>query len=201
MDVIGSIVVARWYGGVMLGPARFEHMKECAREAIGLYLLQREIDLNHSPTGKKARIGDDEGKGGAEEARKLREELVERDRSIAVLRGLLGEKKSEVARAGYRGSQDGEGKKGDGGSGRQEQSSPTKPVSRYDSMSLAELRRAEKARDATISFILKALEKVEAEIEAKKTVETKAVESNDPKPKEETGKYGQKIESTNSSLM
>lgn len=26
LNVIGSIVVARWYGGMMLGPVRFEHI-------------------------------------------------------------------------------------------------------------------------------------------------------------------------------
>ena len=202
MDVVGAVVVARWYGGVMLGPARFEHMKECAREAVGLYLLQRDSDTHEGPIGKKVRADDrDDRDGGEEETRKLREELAERDRSITVLRGFLGEKKSELAltlaQGSHQGLSDGEGRKG--ASGIQEQSSPTKPVLRYDSMGLAELRRAEKARDATISFILKALEKVEAELEAKKkeVVGQKAtIESSDLERRGKADSEGQETAST-----
>ena len=32
--IIGVIVVARWYGGVMLGPKRWEHIEDVAKEAI-----------------------------------------------------------------------------------------------------------------------------------------------------------------------
>ncbi|MES1907228.1 MAG: hypothetical protein MHM6MM_000388 [Cercozoa sp. M6MM] len=31
------VVVARWYGGVSLGPARFRHIREMARQAIRLH--------------------------------------------------------------------------------------------------------------------------------------------------------------------
>ena len=34
LDVMGCCVVARWYGGVMLGPVRFQHMEDCAKEAV-----------------------------------------------------------------------------------------------------------------------------------------------------------------------
>src|SRR5271155_814589 len=34
MNAEGAVVVARWYGGVLLGPVRFTHIESCAREAI-----------------------------------------------------------------------------------------------------------------------------------------------------------------------
>jgi putative IMPACT (imprinted ancient) family translation regulator len=34
MNAVGAVVVARWYGGILLGPVRFSHIEHCAREAI-----------------------------------------------------------------------------------------------------------------------------------------------------------------------
>ncbi|KAI4181588.1 MAG: hypothetical protein L6R41_006533 [Letrouitia leprolyta] len=52
-DVVGAVVVARWYGGIMLGPKRFELMRECAGEAVGRWKAAE----NHKPGVAKRRIG------------------------------------------------------------------------------------------------------------------------------------------------
>ena len=83
-DVEGSIVVARWYGGVLLGPVRFEHIKNCARDAIMQWSQDRER------TAKKAKTREDEA-----ERERLVKSLPERDESITVLRGLLAEKSQQ----------------------------------------------------------------------------------------------------------
>ncbi|KAK0609041.1 Protein IMPACT, partial [Lasiodiplodia hormozganensis] len=78
----GAVVVARWYGGVMLGPARFAHIENVAREAV------REWRRAVVAEGVERRV--------VEEGRKkegLVRVLGERDGSIEVLRGLLAEKK------------------------------------------------------------------------------------------------------------
>ncbi|EKM53376.1 uncharacterized protein PHACADRAFT_99607 [Phanerochaete carnosa HHB-10118-sp] len=38
------VVVSRWYGGEMLGPARFNHIEICAREACRAFRLRDEIE-------------------------------------------------------------------------------------------------------------------------------------------------------------
>ena len=81
-DVEGAVVVARWYGGVMLGPVRFDHIKACAQEAIAGWIQERERRV------KRQRVQDkDERRQG------LIRVLPERDESIIVLRGLLAEKR------------------------------------------------------------------------------------------------------------
>ncbi|KAB2576062.1 Protein IMPACT, partial [Lasiodiplodia theobromae] len=78
----GAVVVARWYGGVMLGPARFAHIENVAREAV------REWRRAVVAEGVERRV--------VEEGRKkegLVRVLGERDGSIEVLRGLLAEKR------------------------------------------------------------------------------------------------------------
>lgn len=128
-NVEGAIVVARWYGGVWLGPVRFEHMKACAWDAIAGW---RE-------TVNKRRKGEDE----AEIRKRLVRELPERDSSITVLRGLLAEKtKGPSSEAKTR-------------------SSPAK-VPDYNKLLLPALQKLEQVRDATIAWILKEIEKAEA---------------------------------------
>ncbi len=86
MKVEGAVVVARWYGGVMLGPVRFSHIETCARDAIGQFVRDR------NRSAKKAKVTEDA---------KARERLVltlrERDGSIEVLRDLLAEKSGGFA--------------------------------------------------------------------------------------------------------
>ena len=132
MDVEGAVVVARWYGGVMLGPVRFEHIKACAREAIAQFIDEERERV------KKVKVAD--------ELRIRREDLIrvlpERDQSVSVLRDLLAEKQ------GMTGSQ------------AVDKQSPVKVLD-YAALPLATLENLERARDATIGWILKQIEKAE----------------------------------------
>ncbi|KAF4534401.1 Impact family protein [Lasiodiplodia theobromae] len=131
----GAVVVARWYGGVMLGPARFAHIENVAREAV------REWRRAVVAEGVERRV--------VEEGRKkegLVRVLGERDGSIEVLRGLLAEKKRVAGRG------EGEGEKAQ------------RKQMDYGKMPVQVLEKLEKARDATIAFILKELDTVEDEI-------------------------------------
>ena len=130
-DVVGAVVVARWYGGVRLGPARFDHIRHCAHEAISRFEEAREHGA------KKAKITEETNR---------REELIrllpERDQSIGVLRGLLSEKQK------VKSSQE------------EPKSSPAK-VPNYSTLPLPVLENLERARDATLEWILKQIEKAE----------------------------------------
>ena len=88
-EVEGAVVVARWYGGVMLGPVRFDHIKNCARNAIMQWSSERER------FAKKAKVREDEA-----ERKRLIEILPERDQSITVLRDLLAEKNQQSSSSG-----------------------------------------------------------------------------------------------------
>ena len=78
VDVVGAVIVARWYGGVLLGPVRFSHIEDCARGAIAAW------------RGEEERVRRVKTEG--QQCEKLRKMLEERDNSIAVLRELLAEK-------------------------------------------------------------------------------------------------------------
>lgn len=86
LDVAGTVVVARWYGGVLLGPVRFEHMVNVAKEAIGEWKTQVEEKV------KRRKVAEEEER----EKTRLVKVLKERDASVEVLRGLLAEKKGET---------------------------------------------------------------------------------------------------------
>ena len=131
-DVEGAVVVARWYGGVLLGPVRFDHIKNCARDAITQYTQDKQR------SAKKAKTFDDEA-----EKEKLIKTLPERDQSITVLRDLLAEKSQQASSS----SPDGKG--------------TAAKVPNYATMPLGTLRKLEQVRDATIGWILKQIEKVE----------------------------------------
>ncbi|GAB7344144.1 hypothetical protein MBLNU457_2039t1 [Dothideomycetes sp. NU457] len=77
--VIGTLVVARWYGGVMLGPVRFTHMETVGREAIAAWRTWE----------AEQREGERRAKAEAFEKERLVKELRERDESVVALRGLL----------------------------------------------------------------------------------------------------------------
>ncbi|KAL8831511.1 MAG: hypothetical protein Q9191_000820 [Dirinaria sp. TL-2023a] len=130
-DVVGAVVVARWYGGVLLGPARFDHIRHCAHEAISHFEEARES------SAKRAKIVEDKNK---------RDELIrvlpERDQSIGVLRGLLSEKQNVKKPQA------------------DPKNSPAK-VPNYSTLPLPVLENLERARDATIGWILKQIEKAE----------------------------------------
>ncbi|KAL8977207.1 MAG: hypothetical protein Q9205_006942 [Flavoplaca limonia] len=135
LNITGSLVVARWYGGVMLGPVRFDHIKKCAREAASKYL-----DSPEQQRVKKIRVDEDDQKRRKE----LIRVLAERDQSISVLRGLLAEKQTTASP-----SPNAESK-----------ASPAK-VPGYSKLPLKTLENLERARDATIGWILAQIEKAE----------------------------------------
>ena len=160
MNVEGAVVVARWYGGVLLGPVRFTHIENCARGAIekwkaGVTAIEPEPD---HPAVQKRKIEEDE-----ERKSTLVSVLEERDHSISALRGLLREKTEEACAIES-----------------EEKTSTTKDVNvtpnkavSYSAMPLQALERLEKARDATISWILKEIENVEERLEQQQQQEKK----------------------------
>ena len=113
----------------MLGPARFDHIKNCARAAILRCTNPSEQSV------KKIKIEE-----GAERRDELIRILPERDQSIMVLRGLLAEKQQSTS---------------------SEKSSPAK-VPEYATLPRKTLENLERARDATIGWILQQIEKAEA---------------------------------------
>ena len=137
-EVEGVVVVARWYGGQNIGPIRFTHIENCAKEAIWKW---RVIDTaaKKKQVVKKQKV-DEESKH-----KEMVENLQERDHNISVLRKLLAEKRAKL--------QD------------EEPAPPTpqKPQA-YEKMSLDALARVDKARDATVAFILKEIDKVDEEL-------------------------------------
>ncbi|KAL8724572.1 MAG: hypothetical protein Q9181_006765 [Wetmoreana brouardii] len=132
LNVEGVVVVGRWYGGIMLGPVRFDHIKNCAREAIA---RSRYDDKDDGHGIKQVKIIE-----GSVKKKKLLQLLPERDHAISVLRELLAEK--------------------------QKLNSPRKvspaKVPDYTALSLSTLENLERARDATIGWVLQQIEKAEA---------------------------------------
>jgi len=82
MNAEGAVVVARWYGGVLLGPVRFTHIESCAREAI--------LKWRDEHARKRQNVED------KEVTARLIKSLLERDESIDVLRNLLAEKQKKT---------------------------------------------------------------------------------------------------------
>lgn len=127
----GSLVVARWYGGVMLGPVRFTHIETCAREAVKAWQdHEQEVRRRAAERGAE-RI----------ETERLVAELQERDASISSLRVLLDaktdvEKRESVSKLPI---------------------TPTRQMD-YTALPLQRLRMLDKARDSTIAFLLKQLD-------------------------------------------
>lgn len=75
MNAFGLLIVTRNYGGILLGPIRFQHITQCARESI--------IAFRHN----RSLIGDD--------LNKLRRILHARDKTIQVLRD-LSQRKQDI---------------------------------------------------------------------------------------------------------
>lgn len=164
MQVQGACVVARWYGGVLLGPVRFAHIETCAREAIRQW---QEHDKEE--TLKKQKVEDD-----AVEKKTLVVALAQRDQSISVLRTLAGQKETTVKQAFVEGvnamiaegdAQKEEGPKAVESSTCKATPAPT-PAIDYAAMSTERLRSLDKARDATVAFLLKRIQKAEADLAA-----------------------------------
>ncbi|KAL8719754.1 MAG: hypothetical protein Q9225_003270 [Loekoesia sp. 1 TL-2023] len=130
-NVTGAIVVARWYGGVLLGPVRFDHIRNCAIEAINKWKMRS------ARPAKQIKVLDD-----SQQRESLTAVLEERDQSISVLRDLLAQKKRTA-------------------SGSQNDGKSNVKQSDYGRLPLAALQKLEHVRDATIGWILKEIEKIE----------------------------------------
>lgn len=147
LNIEGACVVARWYGGVLLGPVRFTHIETCVKNAIGAWKAQQEESRL-----KKRRLEEDEAI-----RTRLCKTLVERDQSITVLRELAASKETMAKTARDEGDKDAP-----------PSSNPPKstanPAIDYTAMPLDKLKALEKARDATLGFLLKRIDKVEAEL-------------------------------------
>lgn len=156
LNVVGAIVVARWYGGTLLGPVRFTHMEQVARDAIAKW---RESHGMAGPS-KKPKVESTTQLTPEQEAEqkvKLVKLLVNRDNSIKVLRGLLADKKAtNVANGANSNTQATE----------PPVSIPASTID-YSPMPLSKLKQLEKARDTTISWILKQIDEEEAKSAAK----------------------------------
>lgn len=170
MKVMGACVVARWYGGTMLGQVRFAHIENCANEAVRQW-----VNSVGEQQAKKRKMEEE-----VVEKDKLVKALAKRDQSIGVLRALATEKEKLAKEAA---------EKDDSAATVKSQAivvdatrdavppSPRKgPSSQtggidYDSMSVERLRALDKARDATLAFLLKRID--EAELELKKAANAK----------------------------
>ncbi|KAL6709714.1 hypothetical protein ACN47E_001142 [Coniothyrium glycines] len=164
-QAVGSVVVARWYGGQNIGPVRFTHIENCAKAAIWKWKVAEGMPRGGESTAttttdslKKQKVGDG-GDGGDDEGEKqeMINALRERDANIAVLRRLLAEKKARL----------------DG-----EVVAPPTPQKgqAYEKMGLVALKRVDKARDATVAFILKQINKVDEELKLVEALEGDAEE-------------------------
>jgi len=158
MQVEGAVVVARWYGGVMLGPVRFTHIESCGRVAIRECMSNGEEGVKRVKTESEAKVVD---------RKKLEQVLTARDASITVLRGLLAEKLAAAT---------------SGNDEKKVSSSPAKTPN-YSNIPVGALERLEKARDATLAWLLQEIDKAELKVKEAnesreretKPYETKAV--------------------------
>ena len=122
----------------MLGPIRFTHIESCAREAI--LQSRKGTNIDNGPVEKRQKLQDeDEAARGV----KLQQVLQQRDQSISVLRGLLAEKSNSISK------------------NEKTATTPAKQME-YCKMPLGALVKLEKARDATIGFLLEQISKAEA---------------------------------------
>lgn len=181
LEVEGSCVVARWFGGSMLGQVRFAHIENVAREAVGKWREVSEGEIK-----RRRKVVEER-----EERERLVEVLGERDGSVRVLRGLAREKEEGVKKAVavLAGGEKALGElaekgKEDAGEG-QEMGTVAAPD--YGAMPLAKLRGLEKARDATLAFLLKRIDKAEAQLangttEVSKDHDKANEKDNDEKP-------------------
>jgi hypothetical protein len=170
LDVQGTIVVARWYGGVLLGPVRFTHIEMVAREAItqwkqkspgqigeGLDVTKRQKTATEACGSQPTSTAQDKAKEDAERSR-LAKQLADRDNSIVVLRQLLAEK---IAPSTSTTTSPNDSFSEQPSTSQPTITSPAKKQVDYSIMPLQTLRQLDKARDATISFILKQIDKAE----------------------------------------
>jgi hypothetical protein len=171
LNVQGTIVVARWYGGVLLGPVRFKHIEDCAKEAVNLW-------RNPQQGGKRQRTDTPQSSDQTpsipriplpvmrpEELQRKKQDLIRtlhrRDESVTTLRALLDEKKSVLQSI----------QKSQPSSSAGPTSSPSRKID-YESMTFARLLGLEQARDASLAFLLKEIDRVEKEYTEREAVES-----------------------------
>ncbi|KAI9685860.1 MAG: hypothetical protein M1822_004138 [Bathelium mastoideum] len=140
-NVEGAVVVARWYGGVLLGPVRFTHIETCAKEAIH----QWKTAVAQEETKRRCLETEEH------EKQRLRMILGERDQSIITLRSLLALKTANMTK---------EGSNEPPSPSTHTNVTPTRVID-YSILPLQRLRALEKARDASITFLLKEIDKTE----------------------------------------
>lgn len=151
----------------MLGPVRFAHIENCAGEAVREWM--RCVGKEQA---KKRKVEEEAG-----EKERLVKALGKRDQSIAVLRALALEKEGK-AREAVEGVGDGGANGVDGGEVVVDATRDTEPAAPrseavvqppavdYSSMEVGRLRALDKARDATLGFLLKRIDKAETELAA-----------------------------------
>lgn len=153
----GAIVVARWYGGQNIGPIRFTHIEASARAAIRNATSSSSSSSRAPPDQQQS---PKKQKVDAEAQEKRRQELIaalkERDYNIVALRKLLSEKQAKLQ-----------------GEEEEEAATTTTPQKsvNYERMGLDALVRLDKARDATVAFILKQIDKVDDELKLVEALE------------------------------
>lgn len=150
-QVTGAVVVARWYGGINLGPVRFAHIENSAVEAIRLYSDHQAETLN-----KKRRLAQEDANRDL-----LSKTLVERDDSIRVLRALAQEKELMLKQISTNADSDNDPQLQ---AETPPANTPSKVAPNYTAMPLSSLKRLEKARDATLGFLLKRIDEAEAKL-------------------------------------
>ncbi|KAF2876538.1 hypothetical protein BDV95DRAFT_625754 [Massariosphaeria phaeospora] len=150
--VEGAVVVARWYGGQNIGPIRFTHIENCAKEAIWKWKVADE-KARQKQAAKKQKIDEETSR------KELEDNLRERDLNIFVLRGLLAKKNAKLHNT------------------ERVPPTPQKKPPDYGSMSTEALKRVDKARDATIAFILKQIDKIDIGLKLLESLEESAQDS------------------------
>jgi len=154
----GILCVARWYGGIMLGPARFDHIVHVAADALATYhLAQRKSPLLSPPTIQGPK-GSSATKSTADdnERERLVRVLRGKDMTVEYLRAMITAKRLE---------------RGEGSS------APTSPskTKHYEGMQVEALQRLVVARDATV----KGLREIMKELSSSSRADDKAEDSQD----------------------
>jgi hypothetical protein len=125
----GLLTVVRWYGGIMLGPTRFDHIVHVAADALATYhLSQRKSPVIASPTMTAPTIV----QGDGEEQARLMRVLRGKDMTVETLRTTITRIKEER--------------------GQSLQTSPVKEKN-YERMGTEGLKRLVFAREATIKSL------------------------------------------------
>jgi hypothetical protein len=157
----GLLCVARWYGGIMLGPARFDHIVHVAADALATYHLSLEKSpVITTSTMTAPRIISSESD---EERGRLVRMLRGKDMTVENLRGTISGIKSER--------------------GELSQQSPVKEKN-YERMGMDGLKRLVIARDATIQSLRDILRELSASVSESPEKATQGSASHD-----ETGSY------------